>query len=131
MKPTNYKEKNCEKCSTIYTPPNSSSKYCSSECQKEAREEWYYKRNYDLTTEDYNKMLEEQNHSCKICGSEGFLIGKNNHTKMLAVDHCHHSGKVRGLLCHNCNRALGLMKDSMSILENAMRYLEKSGTAKI
>lgn len=49
----------------------------------------------------------------------------------LVVDHCHDTGKIRGLLCHNCNRALGLLKDSVHTLESAIDYLEKTGTAKI
>jgi len=76
-------------------------------------------------------MLEQQNHACKICKQEGFVIGKNNHTAKLAVDHCHDSGKIRGLLCHNCNRGLGLFKDSVHLLEASIKYLEESGTAKI
>lgn len=51
-----------------------------------------------------------------------------HHKMKLVVDHCHSSGVVRGLLCHNCNRALGLLKDSTRNLESAIRYLEGAET---
>ena len=82
-------------------------------------------RCYGITEDEYEQMKKDQNYLCSICGSEGFLIGRNNHTEKLAVDHCHTTGIVRGLLCHNCNRALGLMKDDTSILRRAVEYLEE------
>ena len=51
-----------------------------------------------------------------------------HHKSKLVVDHCHATGKVRGLLCHNCNRALGLLKDKISVLKNAIQYLEGATT---
>jgi len=81
-------------------------------------------RNYGITDCDLVSMKVAQDHKCFICGSEGFLIGKNNHTEMLAVDHCHATGLVRKLLCHNCNRALGLMKDNPENLRKAAHYIE-------
>lgn len=53
---------------------------------------------------------------------------KPSHKLKLVVDHCHSSGEVRGLLCHNCNRALGLFKDSRENLLNAVEYLEGATT---
>jgi len=70
-------------------------------------------------------MKQEQDNKCYLCGSEGFLIGKNNHSEKLAVDHCHDTGKVRRLLCHNCNRALGLLKDNPDVLRKAANYVEE------
>lgn len=70
-------------------------------------------------------MLGTQEHKCALCGSEGFAIGKNGHSEKLAVDHCHSTGKVRKLLCHNCNRALGLMKDNPVLLRFAADYVER------
>ena len=60
-----------------------------------------------------------------ICSSNGFLIGNNGHTEHLAVDHDHETGQVRDLLCHNCNRALGLFQDSIETVEAALNYLKK------
>ena len=50
------------------------------------------------------------------------------HNVKLNVDHCHITNKVRGLLCHDCNRALGLLKDNTSILSSAINYLQESAT---
>lgn len=55
---------------------------------------------------------------------QGFFKDASKHKLKLVVDHCHSSGKVRGLLCHNCNRALGLFQDSMSSLTRAIEYLK-------
>lgn len=68
--------------------------------------------------EKYNEMSEQQNHKCKICGK----IDEQN--KQLCVDHYHSTGKIRGLLCHKCNRALGAFKDNIDIIENAIKYLK-------
>ena len=78
-----------------------------------------FKRVYGLTNEDYDKMLQEQNFCCKICGI------KNSETKQgyLVVDHCHKSGKVRSLLCNGCNTGLGLLKENPEVLEKAAQYL--------
>lgn len=78
-----------------------------------------YKKKYGITLSQFNEMLAAQNGRCKICGSEkAGSIGQN-----FAVDHCHSTGRVRGLLCINCNARLGwyeLYKDK------ADKYLEKS-----
>jgi len=76
------------------------------------------KRLYGITNADYNAMLLAQNGKCKICNINKCLTGKR-----LAVDHDHATGKVRGLLCGNCNKALGLFKDSATIIEAAIAYL--------
>lgn len=116
-----FKEKICKTCGGVFTPKAPSQLYCSKDCRGKTA---YYERNYGITERDYRVMLEEQNHKCYLCGSEGFLIGKNNHSEKLAVDHCHATGKVRKLLCHNCNRALGLMKDNPVLLRLAADYVE-------
>lgn len=123
VKPINYKTKHCSTCKEEFQPVSSCHKYCSEDCLEIGRDSWYLKRTYDITRTEYLVMLEEQNHLCKICGTEGFLM-KNHHRMKLVVDHCHETGKIRGLLCHNCNRALGLLKDSTSSLAAAIHYLE-------
>jgi hypothetical protein len=57
---------------------------------------------YGITLEDYNRILKEQQDCCSICGREAYLFRKRLH-----VDHNHTTGKVRGLLCTNCNTRLG------------------------
>lgn len=79
---------------------------------------------FRLKSEDYYRMLEEQNHLCAICKKPETQIKKTyNKIKMLSVDHCHQTQKIRGLLCHACNAALGLFKDSKENLQSAISYL--------
>ena len=69
---------------------------------------------------DYDSMLESQNGVCKICNSSE--TGRGD--QWFVVDHCHKTNKIRGLLCNTCNRALGLFKDDISYLEQAIHYLK-------
>jgi len=84
-----------------------------------------YKKNnylrcvYKITLNDYNNMLRNQNESCAICKKH-----KSNFSRMLSVDHCHNTGKIRGLLCAHCNHGLGKFKDNIKILECAINYLK-------
>ena len=73
---------------------------------------------------DFDALMQEQGGRCAICGTEKAFSGGGDNRRM-AIDHCHASGAVRGLLCGNCNRALGLVKDSVETLRNAIAYLEK------
>jgi len=64
---------------------------------------------------------------CWICEGEGFTMHKNvEGSAKLVVDHDHKTNEVRGLLCHNCNRALGLLQDDVGNLQKAIEYLTKS-----
>lgn len=117
-----FKDKNCKTCKTVFTPSNPSQRYCCNKCRGKTS---YYQRNYGITETVYNKMKEDQSNLCFLCNSEGFAIGKNNHTEKLAVDHCHETGKIRKLLCHNCNRALGLLKDNPELMRKAAEYVEQ------
>jgi hypothetical protein len=78
------------------------------------------KRNYNLSIEEYNHKLREQQHKCAICGVDATEL-----TKRLHVDHNHQTGKVRDLLCPNCNIGLGMFKESIKNIANAIAYLEK------
>lgn len=77
------------------------------------------KRHFGMTLEDYYAMLDRQGGGCAICGEE------DPYFKHMAVDHCHETGKVRGILCCACNRALGGFKDKVEILERAIAYLKR------
>jgi len=79
---------------------------------------------YGVSVDEYNLMLEKQGFTCAICGTDDGASAKGS--KTFAVDHCHTTGAVRGLLCNNCNRALGLLKDDLSVLESAIKYLKGS-----
>lgn len=78
---------------------------------------------YGMTAEQYDRLHEEQGGKCKICGEEGFRMEAKTQHK-LVLDHCHKTGKIRGFLCHNCNRALGLFKDNIESLRKAIKYLK-------
>jgi len=69
-------------------------------------------------------MLELQNGVCAICGQvESDVNHKTQEVRGMAVDHCHDSGKIRGLLCRSCNTLLGNAKDNIDILKRAIDYL--------
>jgi len=81
-------------------------------------------RNFGIDIHQYNKLLKSQNYVCAICEqSEKTRHHKTNELKSLAVDHCHKTGKVRGLLCQRCNRTLGKINDSILILDKMKDYL--------
>lgn len=77
------------------------------------------KRVYNMSINDYDLMLEQQNSRCKICLTEN-AGGKH---KKFYIDHCHKTGKVRGLLCTGCNLALGGFRDNIESLKRAIDYL--------
>lgn len=80
---------------------------------KKANRAWNLKALYNLTIEQFEKMSLQQNHCCKIC-----LLSKK-----LVVDHCHITGKVRGLLCSRCNSGLGYFQDEANLMKRAGLYL--------
>jgi hypothetical protein len=73
---------------------------------------------FGITLEEKEQLFEAQDQSCAICKSK-----KNNKNRDWDVDHCHNTGVVRGILCSNCNRGLGLFQDSPECLFNAYIYL--------
>ena len=82
--------------------------------------------NYGITLEEYNTLLSNQDGKCATCGTTepgGRKSGRGGGTNVF-VDHCHDTGKVRGLLCHSCNRAMGLLGDNVSVIESMIKYLE-------
>ena len=78
-------------------------------------------KEYGIDTFQYGLMLENQNYECKLCGKHA----DDNHNKRLYIDHDHETGKVRGLLCLQCNTALGLLKDNPKVLKKALKYLTR------
>ena len=110
-------------------------------CQYKAQREWYKKnqprqaanvarwkkenpvsahnsrlKKYGITRVEWDIMVKSQNGLCAICGR----------TRGLAVDHCHSSGVVRGLLCGPCNRGIGFFEDNVSLLLSAVQYLSRN-----
>lgn len=90
----------------------------------EQRRDDQLKTKFDLTLVQYNQKSADQNGVCAICKEpETIPVARGTGTRSLAVDHNHTTSKVRGLLCANCNRALGMFKDSKQLLTNAIKYL--------
>lgn len=81
-----------------------------------------------VTKEQYKELHEKQNGLCDICGRpERMPNAKKNGIKRLAIDHCHTTNKVRGLLCQKCNQSLGGFEDSIKTITSAIAYLKKHG----
>ena len=80
-------------------------------------------RRFGLEPGTYLIMLARQNNKCGICAVD-YDLYRQATKKRFAVDHCHLTGKNRGLLCSNCNTALGLIQDSTTSLSNAIGYLQ-------
>jgi hypothetical protein len=76
------------------------------------------KRLYGISLEQYKKMADAQMNCCAICGKH-----QKNFNHRLAVDHCHETGKIRGLLCAKCNTGIGNFKDDIHLLGQAIEYL--------
>ena len=79
------------------------------------------KRRYGITVQDYENMLLAQNKQCAICGTTECSSGRN-----FAVDHCHTTGKIRGLLCSACNIGLGKFRDNPEVIKKAIEYLKQN-----
>lgn len=97
------------------------SPYCP-DCKRELTIERDRERKYGLSPMEYNAILREQSGICAVCGS-------NNGDRDLYVDHNHATGRVRGLLCTNCNSALGQAFDNPGILRRLADYLERNGNS--
>ena len=118
-----FKPKKCRNCGKEFTPKAPSEHYCCEYCKKYGETDTYYKRVYGISVEEYLDLAEKQNFVCSLCGKPNFSMGVN-HSGCLVVDHDHKTGKVRGLLCHNCNRALGLLHDDPALIQRASEYVK-------
>ena len=110
--------------------PDGVRRYCR-ECQKEENkkrryknpDEWknyHYFAKYGISLDEYNEMFTLQNGCCYICGIHSSKLNRN-----LAVDHCHTTGKVRKLLCTNCNSGIGKLQENIELLQKAISYLKE------
>ncbi len=80
---------------------------------------------YGITPEDYERMHDEQQGKCAICGQEETTKHRAGAKRRLSVDHCHKTLKVRRLLCHNCNCGIGRFNDDIDKVRKALEYLER------
>ena len=86
---------------------------------KEKSRAWRLKRDYGITLEDYKDMFERQEGVCAVC------LNPSPHTRLLAVDHDHETGKLRALLCNACNLTLGGASDNPELLRALADYIER------
>lgn len=104
----------CKACSCAYYAQRRIDKY---DIVRAYEKKFHRKRrlryDYNTTEEHIQSLLETQDYRCKLCQSD----------KKLVIDHCHSSGKVRGMLCLHCNTGLGQFKDNIKTLEKAIDYL--------
>lgn len=137
----NYTTKTCKKCTTKF--PNTNEFFHKDKSQEDGlrtvcklcvkilshknyiatrnkrvlwRKKSHLKYSYNISIEDYETLLAAQNGICAICGKE------ESH-RSLSVDHNHNTGAVRGLLCNNCNVAIGMLNDDPNLCIKASRYL--------
>ncbi len=105
------------RCHNEFLSKKSTTKYCYGiECRTATKKEWYLKRRYNLTLNDFNQKVS----IIPFC--EGCFIEFDSKTKPF-VDHNHRTGKIRGLLCNMCNTALGQVKDNKQVLNQLSAYL--------
>ena len=104
------RQRTCKKCISAYA------KARKVENPRRIRDQ-YLKREYGISLERYEQIADGQDWRCAICGR----------TARLHVDHDHETGRVRGLLCGECNRGIGLFKDDVDSLKMAIEYLKKRG----
>lgn len=114
-------EANCEEDLGLFVK-NQSSKHgrmnACTVCFNKNQSNANLSKNYNISPQDYNVMLMQQNHRCKICERH-----ESEFKKKLHVDHCHDTGKVRGLLCPGCNLGIGKLGDNPLMLLKAVEYL--------
>lgn len=130
--------KECARCKRPFSKPVSCSlktwdfqrKFCSWKCNQLTQGEfkisnpalrqrnYRLKRLFKIDLQEYNRLFQIQGGMCRLCG-----VHQSKLKVSLAVDHNHATGKIRGLLCMTCNRALGLFKDNLELLEKAKQYI--------
>lgn len=115
----------CKRCKTLLK--GSHRVYCSRTCKSRAynNRDRYLKTRFGITVEDYESILLKQDGKCAICRRPPNEGRRNSF--VLCVDHCHHSNRIRGLLCFRCNVAIGLLSDDPEMLKRTMAYLQKGG----
>lgn len=111
-----YSKNNKEKCAAKARRLNKKWREQDSNKVSARKRNYRLKRTYGITSEDYELMFKNQSGCCYIC---------NNSFDKLMVDHCHSSGKVRKLLCGNCNTLIGHCKENVDILMSAIQYLKE------
>ncbi len=132
-----YTEKICNKCNNVKSledfPPrkdnadgrHGSCRTCDNIRKKKYKpdssksRQYWLKSKFGIGLEEYNNLLQKQNGVCAICED------RPGNNRSLAVDHCHSTGAIRGLLCFRCNATLGKFNDDIKLFETAINYLKR------
>lgn len=129
----------CGECGAALSDPHYNQRYCSSECRRlvknkisskykpttEQTRHRKYRQRYGISWEQVQDLLAKQELGCAVCRRTLSFEGTKGRD-LPVVDHCHSTGKVRGLLCTPCNLMLGYSYDDASVLEAAIRYLKEN-----
>ncbi len=120
-------KKKCSKCQRIqpiseYGICHKSKDKLTSQCRS-CQKSTELQREFGITLEEYNRLLEQQNGKCACCGRST----PGNRRERFAVDHCHTTGRVRGLLCFHCNTGIGHLNEDIELFRRAIDYLNSSG----
>jgi endogenous inhibitor of DNA gyrase (YacG/DUF329 family) len=113
---------NCKTCKKPFERQGANHKYCSPACKDQRQ--YYLKHKYDLTLLQFHRIKDEFTTDCMICGAQ--TVEKSRGRNNMCIDHDHSTGKVRGILCHHCNCAIGMFKDDVQRMKQAITYLEGS-----
>ena len=97
-------------------------KRVDAERYKQSVRESLLEKRYGLSQSEYVELLDYQQGACALCRSRR----PGGRWDRFSVDHCHETGRVRGLLCYNCNRALGMLGDTPASLKKALEYVQGS-----
>ena len=125
------KEYKCSKClytklaGEFYYKRDRGNVYVNTTACRECTKAKQRLTSFGISAEKYEEMLMSQDSKCAICSihiDEYRKTSQNN--KVFAVDHCHSTGSIRGLLCCKCNRGLGYFKDDPALLHKAISYLK-------
>lgn len=97
--------------------PEKQKEYKRKHYNPEQSRDYSLRYRYGMTSEGFESMFDSQGRKCALCRSD------KTDSKNFVVDHCHETGRIRGILCSSCNRALGIFKDSVVMLKKAIEYL--------
>ena len=110
----------CRECDRAYHRERYRAVGRSTKRDPKREQEYHRERTYGISAEQYKRMLEDANHLCEICGRDPVEVSKRG----ACIDHCHETGKVRGILCGPCNTGIGNLRDDPAVLRKALEYLE-------